>query len=90
MDDFADAPPTITELRACRSESAKDWTPRDALVALLRDIDAGKFEDIGPLVVIYSRKKDGLRRVGYSVASDSSLATLGLVARFTHDYIEGT
>jgi len=88
MDDFSQAPQSISELRASRSESAKDWTARDALIATLRDIDSGKIEDVGPLVIVYRRKCEDGKALGYSVSSSDSITTLGLVTRFIHEYNE--
>lgn len=42
MDDFSNAPQSITEIRADKAENAALWTPRDAVIALLRDIDRGE------------------------------------------------
>ncbi len=39
---FDDMPVSVAEARAHRSYRASDWLPRDALVNLLRDIDAGR------------------------------------------------
>ena len=41
MENFADAPLSIAEHKAGKSHDAKDWTPRDVLVELLRGIDRG-------------------------------------------------
>jgi hypothetical protein len=41
---LADAPMTVGEVRAQRDDNSRSWTPRDALVAMLRDIDKGEIE----------------------------------------------
>lgn len=41
---FAAMPPSVTELRANRSEDGGDWTPRDVLIATLREIDSGRLK----------------------------------------------
>lgn len=38
-DDFSKTPQSIAEIRANRAEKASLWTPRDALISALRDID---------------------------------------------------
>lgn len=43
MDSYANTPKTITELRADKMGKSEFWTPRDCLIAMLRDIDSGKF-----------------------------------------------
>ncbi len=40
--DYSSHPPTINEIRSDKTQNGSDWTPRDALIALLRDIDSGK------------------------------------------------
>lgn len=39
--DYANHPPTINEIKSDKTGSGADWTPRDVLIALLRDIDSG-------------------------------------------------
>jgi len=44
MDDYSNAPESITEIRADKASNAALWTPRDALISLLRDIDQGNIK----------------------------------------------
>lgn len=44
--DFAGQPISLSERRAEKSGKAKDWSPRDALVSLLREIDAGELDSV--------------------------------------------
>lgn len=39
-DDYSKAPVTINEIRANKAEKANLWTPRDALISALRDVDS--------------------------------------------------
>ena len=55
MDNFADHPQSIAELRSDKTQCAADWTPRDALIYLLREIDAGRLE-INSMVCVYETK----------------------------------
>jgi len=71
MDDFKDAPFTIGELRADRSGSGTDWKPRDVLVRLLRDIDAGRLNPEALVVVLYDPPEDDAPN-GYIYHSVSS------------------
>ena len=50
-EDFSQHPKTIGELRAAKSDRAKDWTPRDVLIDLLRQVDSGL--EIQHMVVVY-------------------------------------
>lgn len=85
---FADAPQSITELRSDKSGSAKDWTPRDALVTTLREIDTGKF---GPehIVIMWAYKTDdGLIKTGRRFAGKfTTLEFIGLIEDAKHKVI---
>lgn len=88
MDDFSQHPPSITEIRANRSQSCAEWTPRDALIDLLRRIDAGE-TDVDALVISYrERTADGLKTRFNMVAPDSATG-LGLLARVSWMINEG-
>ena len=49
-DNYKDMPVSLTEVKSERSSDARDWTPRDVLVQLLREIDGGE-RDISALFV---------------------------------------
>ena len=76
---FKDHPKSLNEARSDKSQNAKDWTPRDALIALLRDID-NKSEDIDALVIAFRRKgQTGKRSAGFYNASPDGIVSLGLL-----------
>lgn len=84
-DSFADAPVSISELRSNKTDRARDWTPRDVLISLLRDIDRGEVK-IDIMVVCMAQ-----RIPGESVTTDyrncgaaNLLESTGLVARTLH------
>lgn len=52
MDNFADHPKTIGEIKSDKTDSAHDWTAREALIYLLREIDKGAL-DITNVIVTY-------------------------------------
>ena len=52
IEDFSNAPKSIAELRADRDHSAAKWTPRDALIAVLRQIDSGEINP-SEMVIAY-------------------------------------
>lgn len=56
-DDYSDAPTSITELRAAKEHDASQWTPRDMLISLLREIDSGEC-NISEIVCIYVDEED--------------------------------
>lgn len=78
LDDFSNHPPTIGEVRSERTRLASDWTPRDALITLLRDIDSGKV-DVDALVIAYRYNKR--KRTSFLAATPDGVTTLGLLER---------
>lgn len=77
-EDFSKYPKSIGEARAEASDLAKDWTPREALISMLRDIDSGKLQT--DAIVICFRRPNG-EKPGFVVASPDPLVTLGLLER---------
>lgn len=78
LDDFSNYPPTIGEVRSDRTHLASDWAPRDALIALLRDIDSGKV-DVDALVIAY--RYNERKRTSFLAATPDGVTTLGLLER---------
>lgn len=78
-ENFADAPKTIGELRSDRSRRAKDWTPRDVLIELLRRIDSGEVAPEALFVAFRTRDQAQDGYTSYSVSSPDYVTTLGLV-----------
>lgn len=75
MDDFKDAPQTISEIRSDRSQLGKDWAPRDVLVSLLRGIDSGELKT-DSLVVFFKCSDD---KIEFRQACSDPLSAMGLV-----------
>lgn len=83
MDSYKDHPDTIGELRSDKSQNAQDWTPRDALISMLRDIDNGL--EVSSMIIGYStpsKTVDGQRvsDVCYKLASAGTMVALGILA----------
>ncbi len=79
---FADAPKTITELRANRSGHAKDMTARDTVVAFLRDVDSGEMLPPDFICICFARRTDtGILVNEYAGGPHSPLEMLGLLER---------
>ena len=57
--DFSQHPVTIGELRSDRSRSSSDWSARDLLISLLRDIDRGVVPADAMVVLHPKRQEDG-------------------------------
>ena len=77
---YADAPKSVGEARARKERDASKWTPRDALVSLLRDIDNGMVID--GLVMFYHRPEDN--ETFFSAATKTKREALGLVELGKH------
>lgn len=81
---FADAPTTIGEARAKRDQSAAQWSPRDALVNLLREIDTGETKVTALVVTFAVEHDDGRLGHGFRNAAPDNFTALGLLARASH------
>jgi len=77
MTDYKDHPPTIGELRSDKTQSCSDWTPRDVLIQVLREIDSGK--NIDALVVCWRERIDDREFARYRQSAESGLTTRGLM-----------
>lgn len=53
-DNYKDHPKSITEIKANKERDGSLWTPRDALINILRDIDEGR--KIDNLVICFSEE----------------------------------
>lgn len=80
MDDFSDMR-TLGAERSERSGRASDWTPRECLVELLREIDAGETTADHLIVAWRPMRKAGENENGHFLAAGHSpLVNLGLLA----------
>lgn len=78
MDDFTNHPLYIGETRSERNRDGSLWSPREVLVAMLRDIDAGKIQpDV--LVVACGERVDGKRHGHFYQSTPDGLLSLGLM-----------
>lgn len=84
-DDFSKAPVSISELRSGRTDRAKDWTVRDALVNMLRQIDSGD-RTYDMVVIAYARRlEDDHLKVGCFIAgTKNNLEAAGIAAVAAH------
>lgn len=77
---FADAPVSIAERRASRAHDGSLWTPRDALVDLLRQIDRGEVK-VDEVVISYRESDAHGTRTRFIAAGGDLLTGLGLLTR---------
>ena len=81
MDNFSAYPPSLGELRSDKSDRASDWTPRDALISVLRDIDTGVINPDALVISYRQPAADGHGSSAFVMASPDPLICLGLLAR---------
>lgn len=75
---FINYPQSLNEMRSRRSGNAADWTPRDALIQMLRDIDGGAIKP-DALVVSFREKVERGFRTNFSAACPDSGVMLALL-----------
>jgi len=74
---FAGHPKSIAEVRAAQAGDGSIWTPRDALINTLRDLDEGKIEPTD-LLILFNNKEGALHHIA---ATRDPTTALGLCAR---------
>jgi hypothetical protein len=58
MNDFKEYPTTLGEARSDRTNCSKDWSPRDCLISILRDIDSGLISPDKLIVITHYDETD--------------------------------
>lgn len=58
VEDFADAPKTIGELRVGRTNRSDHWRPEDALIDLLRAIQSGEKRVESIMIIEFDERED--------------------------------
>lgn len=86
VETFENTPVSIGEVRADKTRSAADWTPREALVELLRRIDSGEYSGMDALILCWRTVKKTASKAleinsYYSASSPDIHTTLGVLAR---------
>ena len=79
MADFADYPESVAERRSDKTGAAKDWSPRDVLISLLRDIDGGELKPEAIVVCIRAESQPGHIATTYRVSSPDPGVSVGLM-----------
>jgi hypothetical protein len=89
-DTFSGYPPSIAETRAKQAHDGKLWTPRDALIDCLRDIDEGRIKPVGIVICISIVEGDDPHNVGFAYrnAGRNLQESLGLLERVKHSMQE--
>jgi len=87
-ENFADAPVSITEARSTKLHDGRYWTPRDALIAVLRDIDGGKIKVKNVAICLTVEAEDGDTATEHLAAYKSRLELLGTIVK-TMNWVSG-
>jgi hypothetical protein len=82
VENFADHPKTVGEIRANKTQLAREWAPRDVLIEMLRLIDSGKKVDA--LVVCWKETIEGRENGFYRLSSPNCLTALGMLSLAAH------
>lgn len=87
--DFADYPETIGQRRSNNSWNACDWSPRDVLIDMLRQIDRGVIKP--DALVVAFREKAGRGRTDshFAMAGPDIHTSLGLIEHAKHQMLSG-
>lgn len=85
MENYAKAPQSITEIRSDKTGKSEDWTPRDALIATLREIDSGEFNPDKIIIVWNEPINDDKGKSGSRLAGKgTTFEHIGLLYRALH------
>lgn len=87
---FEHAPLSIGEIRSQRSWKASDWTPREALVQVLRMIDSGEIAPDAITVCWRTKIGPGETVTGMRLAGPDIHTSLGLLTVAAHDIMSGS
>lgn len=79
-DDFTNHPKSLTEIKADRTDSACDNTPRDVLIAMLRSIDNGEIKPTALVVAYIEPDAEGDFIFKSMQASPNSVISAGMAA----------
>lgn len=79
MDNYGEHPKSIGEIKADKSQNAADWTPRDALIDLLRSIDSGEVKPDALVIGWRDKLPSGATQTRYSIASPDYHTAMGVI-----------
>lgn len=88
-DDFKNVPESIAEIRANKAERASLWTPRDALISALREIDRGNINPFVCFVALGNSAEDSSTYTRFFVAGKNNYEISGVVTRALFMFEQG-
>jgi hypothetical protein len=80
-DDFSNHPKSIGEIRSDKLGDGSLWSPRDALIDMLRSIDSGEFKPDALVIAWRWSPEPGVICSSYSNACPDGSTALGLMTR---------
>ncbi len=75
---------SITEIRSDKTGKAETWTPRDALVSVLRKIDSGEIAPENLFLAYNYTKNDKLLRKCHCAGPAKTLEFIGMLSLELH------
>ncbi len=79
---------SLGEHRALTEHDCSLWSPRELLVALLRDLDKGEFTPTGLVVCYFTRRDDGFVVNGMQRSRATTMETVAMIEMAKHDLLE--
>jgi hypothetical protein len=79
VEEFAKHPVSVLEVISERSGNAADWTPRDALINLLREIDSGEVKPDALVICLREAVSPGVTSTSYRNCGPDIHTSLGLL-----------
>lgn len=80
--DFSNHPLSIAEIKSDKTRNGSDWTPRDALISALRDIDSGAANPSDLLILTGRIDEHGATHTCYYNATANRYIMQGIIGDF--------
>lgn len=77
--DFSNHPHSISELRGNKKRDGSEWTPRDALISALRDLDSGEVKPTSIVIIAGTMEDNNTYRCTYYQSTRNNWEMLGLI-----------
>lgn len=76
---YSNHPVSLAEVRSSKTQNAADWTPRDALITVLRKIDRGEIAPEAIIIAWAQFKPGGVTDFGFQNAAPNIIVSTGLL-----------
>lgn len=85
-DDFSNHPVSLGEARANKAHDAGLWSPRDALISVLRDIDSGALKPDHVIVLSATIQDRGGTSMDYRSSIPNTFYGVGMLTAGINDF----